>query len=147
MLTLLEIIAYGKTLMKYNSVDKYMLSHLPNEDVKIFSFAAGTNPDLIGVEINGRRGYMDKHKMRETNRMKQPKLLVDTEIAKDKPEVPSKSIVSEINADPTQKSFQIIDGTRIPSEADISTTTETSVTQNEIIDQEGTMPLLSGLLM
>ncbi|XP_076250516.1 transport and golgi organization 1 [Rhynchophorus ferrugineus] len=140
-----KIISHGKTLIKYNGIEKYMLSFSPNEDVKVFSLEAGSNLELIGVEINGKRGYMNKRNLRETRRLKQPKRLVDTEIVKDKLEVPSKNIVTEINADPTQKSFEIIDGTRIPLEPEFSTTTVPSITQSEIIDQEGTIPLQSAL--
>lgn len=55
----------GRTLQKYSAGDKYMLSFNYNTPVKIFSKSAGSNLDVWGVDIQGRRGYVPKKMIRE----------------------------------------------------------------------------------
>merc|ERR1719300_1952224 len=42
-----------------------MLSFANNKPVKIFSKGTGSNPDLWGVMVDGRRGYINKHHLQE----------------------------------------------------------------------------------
>lgn len=117
-------VALAKTLRRYHSPDKYRLSFGPNEDVVIFSKSAGSDVNLWGAEINGKRGYVPKNLVRETRKIKQPNLLIDTEItngSKD-PEVPSKEEI--VNPTKVKQNFEVIDGTTIY-------TTEESTTMEE----------------
>ncbi|XP_048518772.1 transport and Golgi organization protein 1 isoform X2 [Dendroctonus ponderosae] len=95
-----ELIAEGKTRLRYNGIAPGMLSFARDEPVLIYSFGGGSRPELIGVEIGGRRGFVNADHVVETRRLKSPKLLVDVEA----PPLPTT----------TQSAFEIVDGTRIP---------------------------------
>lgn len=60
-----------------------MLSFRPNIPVKIFSKSAGNNPDVWGVDIQGRRGYVPKKMIREERVHIHTTLLIEvpTEVA------------------------------------------------------------------
>merc|ERR1712142_604802 len=59
------LLGVGKTVLKYFAKDEGMLSFANNKPVKIFSKGAGSNPDLWGVMIDGRRGYINKGHLQE----------------------------------------------------------------------------------
>merc|ERR1712123_135152 len=59
------LLGVGKTVLKYFAKDDGMLSFANNKPVKIFSKGAGTNPDLWGVMIDGKRGYVNKAHVQE----------------------------------------------------------------------------------
>merc|ERR1712045_575604 len=59
------VIGHGRTVLKYFAKDEGMLSFANNKPVKIFSKGAGSNPDLWGVMIDGRRGYVNKGHVQE----------------------------------------------------------------------------------
>eukprot|EP00092_Neocalanus_flemingeri_P025250 GFUD01027382.1.p1 GENE.GFUD01027382.1~~GFUD01027382.1.p1 ORF type:complete len:1768 (+),score=522.48 GFUD01027382.1:102-5405(+) len=59
------LLGVGKTVLKYFAKDNGMLSFANNKPVKIFSKGAGSNPDLWGVMIDGRRGYVNKAHVQE----------------------------------------------------------------------------------
>ncbi|XP_047497742.1 uncharacterized protein LOC125044826 [Penaeus chinensis] len=54
------------TVIGYPSKDEYILSFPVNTEVIVYSKEAGTNKDLWGVEIKGKRGYVPKRYLRET---------------------------------------------------------------------------------
>ncbi|XP_013791546.1 melanoma inhibitory activity protein 3-like [Limulus polyphemus] len=86
-------ISRGRTVLRYLSDDKRILSFLPNKDVIIYGKEAGSRPDLWDVEIDGRRGYVPKKLIQEIGVMKRDlKYKVSTE--EDKEE-----ITSNISAD------------------------------------------------
>uniref|UniRef100_T1JGN8 ADF-H domain-containing protein n=1 Tax=Strigamia maritima TaxID=126957 RepID=T1JGN8_STRMM len=58
-------ISEARTLLVYHSSDPHILSFQKNIAVKVFSKSAGTNPDLWGAEISGKRGYVPKNFIRE----------------------------------------------------------------------------------
>ncbi|XP_033224604.1 transport and Golgi organization protein 1-like isoform X2 [Belonocnema kinseyi] len=58
-------VSLAKTLTTYYSNDKDILSFRTNVDVKVFSKGAGKRPDLWGVEILGKRGYVPRNHIRE----------------------------------------------------------------------------------
>jgi len=66
-------LSIGRTLIKYQAKDMGMLSFEPNREVKIFSKEAGSNPDLWGVVIDGKRGYMNKAHVQEQRVIVPPK--------------------------------------------------------------------------
>lgn len=78
-----------------------MLSFDRDEPVLIYSFGGGSRPELIGVEIRGRRGYVNADHVVETRRLKSPKLLLDLGDLRPLPTT-------------TLSPFAIVDGTRIP---------------------------------
>jgi len=59
------LVGVGKTVLKYFASEDGMLSFANNKPVKIFSKGAGSNPDLWGVMIDGRRGYVNKAHIQE----------------------------------------------------------------------------------
>lgn len=61
-----------------------MLSFQPNKPVNVFSKSAGSNPDVWGVEISGRRGYVPKKLLIEQKVIKGDlQFEVDTELVED----------------------------------------------------------------
>lgn len=53
-------------MVQYSSIDPpHLISFARNVKVRIFSKEAGSNPDVWGVEIQGRRGYVNKIHIRE----------------------------------------------------------------------------------
>ncbi|PSN55060.1 hypothetical protein C0J52_04113 [Blattella germanica] len=58
-------VSLAKTLIRYFSDDQHVLSFGQNIDVRIYSKSAGSNPNLWGAEINGKRGYIPKGLVRE----------------------------------------------------------------------------------
>merc|ERR1711976_1155823 len=104
------VIGTGRTVIKYFAKDEGMLSFSNNKPVKIFSKGAGSNPDLWGVMIDGRRGYVNKGHVQETRvHHKNLEFKVPTEFYKveeqetaPKPEVQSKEDESVTNS-PDQK--------------------------------------------
>ncbi|XP_030376854.1 transport and Golgi organization protein 1 isoform X2 [Scaptodrosophila lebanonensis] len=61
----LQIISLGSTKLSYAAGGEGLLSFKINTPVRILSKSAGTDPQLWGVEINGRRGYANKDFIRE----------------------------------------------------------------------------------
>merc|ERR1711892_210179 len=59
------LLGVGKTVLKYFAKDDGMLSFANNKPVKIFSKGAGSNQNLWGVMIDGRRGYVNKAHVQE----------------------------------------------------------------------------------
>merc|ERR1712055_404159 len=59
------LLGVGKTVLKYFAKDEGMLSFANNKPVKIFSKGAGSNPNLWGVMIDGKRGYVNKAHVQE----------------------------------------------------------------------------------
>merc|ERR1712106_1087984 len=59
------LLGVGKTVLKYFAKDEGMLSFANNKPVKIFSKGAGSNQNLWGVMIDGRRGYVNKAHVQE----------------------------------------------------------------------------------
>lgn len=116
-----------------------MLSFGPNVEVKVYSYGAGTRPELIGVEIGGKRGYVNKMFIRETVLHKRPKLLIDTELTNNS-EVPSTSETLEIKADATLEPYEIVDGTKIPL-SNLADNVEVAPSTDKV---ESTTPLPSG---
>ncbi|XP_017153963.1 transport and Golgi organization protein 1 [Drosophila miranda] len=55
-----QIISLGTTKIMYNSGGKGLISFKINTPVRILSKSAGTNKQLWGVDIGGRRGYANK---------------------------------------------------------------------------------------
>lgn len=100
-------------MQRYFSPDKYRLSFGPNEDVVIFSKSAGSDENLWGAEINGKRGYIPKNLVREIKKIKQPSILVDTELsnALNNQQVPSKEDI--VNPSKVKENFEVIDGTTV----------------------------------
>ncbi|CAG9760629.1 unnamed protein product [Ceutorhynchus assimilis] len=129
-----ELIALGKTLLRYPSPEADILSFGPNEDVEIFSYGAGNREELIGVKLNGKRGYINKAHVKETKLIKRPKLEVSTKLDQESAGVPEDVSLSDIQANPTQEPFEIVDGTRIP--LDLSTEAPVQETLSLNIDNE-----------
>ncbi|XP_043239419.1 transport and Golgi organization protein 1-like isoform X3 [Amphibalanus amphitrite] len=74
-----EPVSRGMVLMRYTASEPGMLSVKPNDKVVVYSYPAGDNPSLYGVEVNGRRGYVPKNFIRELKMEKRPKRLVEVE--------------------------------------------------------------------
>lgn len=94
------------------------MSFAPNVDVKVFSKSAGSNLELWGVEIGGKRGYVPKTYIREYKVFtKDFKHLVNTEsTASESGKVPSAPAVpkkSEIKAGSVKQTFEVVDGTTL----------------------------------
>lgn len=47
----------AKTMLNYNPIEPYMVSFRANTLVRVLSKAAGSNPNLWGIDVQGRRGY------------------------------------------------------------------------------------------
>ncbi|XP_063242317.1 transport and Golgi organization protein 1 [Bacillus rossius redtenbacheri] len=60
-----EPVSFAKTLIRYTSDDKRILSFEHGVDVVIYSKSAGSRLDLWGAEIKGKRGYVPKGLVRE----------------------------------------------------------------------------------
>lgn len=95
--------------------------------MKVFSKSAGSNLDLWGVEINGKRGYIPKECIRESKVFtKDLKYLVSTESTTIEssivPSIPEVLEKNEIKADSVKQPFEVVDGTTIflPPEDTIS---------------------------
>merc|ERR1712106_1245890 len=81
------LLGVGKTVLKYFAKDDGMLSFANNKPVKIFSKGAGTNPDLWGVMIDGKRGYVNKaHVQEQRVYRKDLEFTIPTEFAEPLPE-------------------------------------------------------------
>ncbi|XP_022900092.2 transport and Golgi organization protein 1 [Onthophagus taurus] len=119
-----ERISLARTVLRYNSPEKGLLSVPQNKEVIVFSKSAGSNMDLWGVEYNGKRGYLNKKFLRETRIFKKElPFLVDTEFAKLE-KVPSSDHSEDIL--PNQQT-EVIDGTTItlsPNDINPSATQE-----------------------
>ncbi|XP_043197413.1 fas-binding factor 1 homolog isoform X2 [Amphibalanus amphitrite] len=74
-----EPVSRGMVLMRYTASEPGMLSVKPNDKVVVYSYPAGDNPSLYGVEVNGRRGYVPKNFIRELKMERRPKRLVEVE--------------------------------------------------------------------
>merc|ERR1711892_8984 len=81
------LLGVGKTVLKYFAKDDGMLSFANNKPVKIFSKGAGTNSDLWGVMIDGKRGYVNKaHVQEQRVYRKDLEFTIPTEFAEPIPE-------------------------------------------------------------
>ncbi|KAJ8918870.1 hypothetical protein NQ315_011162 [Exocentrus adspersus] len=107
-----EPVSLAKTLLRYSSPDPRILSFAPNVEVTIYSKEAGSETNLWGASINGKRGYVPKHLVRESKIYKKPTLLVDTEL-KQKPVVPKGADKNSIDPHNVKEPFEVIDGTTI----------------------------------
>ncbi|XP_051161466.1 transport and Golgi organization protein 1 isoform X3 [Leptopilina boulardi] len=145
-----EPVSLAKTLLMYYSNDEDILSFHPNIEVKVFSKSAGNRPDLWGVEILGKRGYVPKKMIREYSILKRelsfevPTKSIDNDDDNvPKNEIPQENSTSEevieklpeesvINSSPkdlehsqpipenVSPSYEVIDGTTIPLAIDES---------------------------
>ncbi|KAJ8968540.1 hypothetical protein NQ317_002622 [Molorchus minor] len=105
-----EPASLAKTLLRYSSPDSRILSFAPNQEVKVFSKEAGSMTNLWGVEINGKKGYVPKHLLREYKIIKKPTLLVDTE---SKSQVPTNHENKVLEPNKVKNEFEVVDGTTI----------------------------------
>ncbi|XP_066260466.1 transport and Golgi organization protein 1 isoform X2 [Euwallacea similis] len=136
------LISIGKTLKKYNSIEEGILSFGPDEEVKIFSYGAGTRSDLLGVEIAGKRGYANKDFISETHRVQRPKILVNTQLSEEEQVLlKSENKIPEIKADTTLEAFEIVDGTKIPFDVASLSTEAPSHDGNVLEEFQDTKPL------
>ena len=102
-------ISLAKTLLRYSSPDSRILSFGPNVDITIYSKSAGSREDLWGGEINGKRGYIPKHMVREVKLLQKPTILVDTEFTNDT----DTKVPSQVEPDKVQEPYEVVDGTTI----------------------------------
>merc|ERR1712110_1293616 len=59
-------ISEGQTVLKYHANSNSMLSFRTNQKVLIFSKGEGSQQDIWGVEINGKRGFVNRRHLQET---------------------------------------------------------------------------------
>merc|ERR1712018_734417 len=59
-------ISEGRTVLKYHANSNSMLSFTTNQPVLIFSKGEGGQSDIWGVEINGKRGFVNRRHIQET---------------------------------------------------------------------------------
>ncbi|XP_018562711.1 transport and Golgi organization protein 1 [Anoplophora glabripennis] len=107
-----EPVSLAKTLLRYSSPDPRILSFAPNTEITIYSKEAGSETNLWGAVIKGKRGYVPKHLVREYKVYKKPTLLVDTELNQ-KPQVPEDGSKKNIDPDNVKQPYEIVDGTTI----------------------------------
>merc|ERR1712050_408723 len=118
------LLGVGKTVLKYFAKDEGMLSFANNKPVKIFSKGAGSNPNLWGVMIDGKRGYVNKaHVQEQRVYRKDLEFTVPTEFSKPAP--------IEEKADEKTEEEE-----KIPYEAEIEKTEELDDKQLETKQQE-----------
>lgn len=55
----------AKTMLNYNAIDPGMISFPRNQQVRVLSKEAGSNPEVWGIEVQGRRGYAPKQHLQE----------------------------------------------------------------------------------
>ncbi|XP_008197649.1 transport and Golgi organization protein 1 isoform X2 [Tribolium castaneum] len=128
-------ISLAKTLLRYSSPDSRILSFAPNVDITIYSKSAGSREDLWGGEINGKRGYVPKHMVRETKVLQKPTLLVDTEFSN---ETDSKEVPSQVEPNKVQEPYEVVDGTTIylNPQDDISPSSTESPIQSTLVPSQ-----------
>jgi len=69
-------ISIGMTLLNYRANSNAMLSFKTNTEVRIISKPQGDTSDLWGVEINGKRGFVNRRHLREMRILvKEPKFV------------------------------------------------------------------------
>merc|ERR1712142_1387406 len=118
------LLGVGKTVLKYFAKDEGMLSFANNKPVKIFSKGAGSNPNLWGVMIDGKRGYVNKaHVQEQRVYRKDLEFTVPTEFSKPAP--------IEEKADEKKEEEE-----KIPYEAEIEKTEELDDKQLEAKQKE-----------
>merc|ERR1712050_497751 len=118
------LLGVGKTVLKYFAKDEGMLSFANNKPVKIFSKGAGSNPNLWGVMIDGKRGYVNKaHVQEQRVYRKDLEFTVPTEFSKPAP--------IEEKADEKTEEEE-----KIPYEAEIEKTEKLDDKQLETKQQE-----------
>ncbi|XP_056640790.1 transport and Golgi organization protein 1 isoform X2 [Diorhabda sublineata] len=127
-----EPISLGKTLLRYNSPEHSILSFKVNEIVKIFSKEAGSRLDLWGVEINGNRGYIPKNMVREYKVLAKPNKIVDTELLEKSEEPVEKLLGEKVDPDKVKQPYEVVDGTTIPIDSIIPTSTDSPVLSTAI---------------
>ncbi|XP_049823142.1 transport and Golgi organization protein 1 isoform X2 [Aethina tumida] len=122
-------VSYAKTLLRYSSPDSRILSFGPNEDVTIYSKHAGSDTNLWGAEINGKRGYIPKLHVREYRILNKPQIIVNTELVKEE---------QKIEPDTVKEEFEVVDGTTIYlSPQDIKPTARDDGVQATAVSGEG----------
>lgn len=116
-----------------------MLSFRQNADVTIFSKSAGTNEDLWGVEINGKRGYAPKNLLRETIIFRKDlNYLLPTEIqdvintTKEEKIDENPKPAGKIEPKPVVAPYEVIDGTTIHLNPEV---TPNPAPSNEPVEQ------------
>ncbi|CAG9863590.1 unnamed protein product [Phyllotreta striolata] len=108
-----EPLSLATTLLRYTSPEPpLILSFAPKEAVKVYSKEAGSRPDLWGVEIKNKRGYVPKNLIREEKIFKKPTIVVDTELARTN-QVPPETKVDNVEPDKVKESFEVVDGTTL----------------------------------
>merc|ERR1712223_1850446 len=60
------VISEGRTVLKYHANSNSMLSFGQSQHVKILSKGDGSQQDIWGVEINGKRGFANRRHLQET---------------------------------------------------------------------------------
>merc|ERR1739838_1124634 len=60
------VISEGRTVLKYHANSNLMLSFGQNQQVRILSKGDGSQQDIWGVEINGKRGFANRRHLQET---------------------------------------------------------------------------------
>merc|ERR1712126_283852 len=117
------LLGVGKTVLKYFAKDEGMLSFANNKPVKIFSKGAGSNPNLWGVMIDGKRGYVNKAHLQEQRAYRKDlEFTVPTEFSKQAP-------IEEKAEEKTEEE-------KIPYEAEIEKTEQLDDRQLETKQQE-----------
>lgn len=78
----------ARTVLGYNAIDPFMISFPRNKQVRVLSKAAGSNPAIWGIEVQGRRGYAPISHLQETEVYVKKELLLEvpTEPFVEKPE-------------------------------------------------------------
>merc|ERR1712223_1830777 len=115
------LVGVGRTVLKYFAKDEGMLNFANNKPVKIFSKGAGSNPNLWGVMIDGRRGYVNKAHIQEQRvYRKDLEFTVPTEFSKEskdqennqEKQKETEQIPLEANIEKTEK----LDGEQVKTE-------------------------------
>ncbi|KAL1490733.1 hypothetical protein ABEB36_013381 [Hypothenemus hampei] len=139
------IVGEGITVRRFTSTEEYLLSFGPNEPVIIYSLGAGSNTKLIGVKIKGKRGYVNQHHIRETKRLKRPRLLLPTEIAANTTTVPLGEVPSEILANSTQEVSTVTNGTQLALNLTDANVEVPEKAESQIEDQTGSDKILNSI--
>lgn len=95
----------------------------------IYSKHAGSDTNLWGAEINGKRGYIPKLHVREYRILNKPQIIVNTELVKEE---------QKIEPDTVKEEFEVVDGTTIYlSPQDIKPTARDDGVQATAVSGEG----------
>lgn len=81
----------ARTKLAYNPGEEFMIGFRPNIPVRVLSKSAGSNPNIWGIEVGGRRGYAPKDRLREE------RIFVKTDLLREVPTEPFMSVEPELN--------------------------------------------------